>query len=299
MNIFKDYYKKREETIKKLNLFFDFDDLSRDLDLFFFDNTKGESIASKYINNILESNNQFKPDLLIQAFNKDDITIIQDVIEFYFDDVIYDNGIDIKEINNGIKKSTYPPNIKRSLYTFFISPTDVCAELKKDIKLIHNQVMTLYNLKERKENVYLSSIREKISNLNLDDDTMDAYCSYSLVYKENIFRLIVKSKLIIVVGINANEYDAKPKDIELHLFGNIISDKSRIKVLEYLKDYPFSDIYAINQYVKIKNTTLVYHLNLMIQCNVLKKHTRGKEVCYEINKQYLSKIASCINIYQN
>ena len=101
------------------------------------------------------------------------------------------------------------------------------------------------------------------------------------------------------MGINANEYDAKPKDIELHLFGNIISDKSRIKVLEYLKDYPFSDIYAINQYVKIKNTTLVYHLNLMIQCNVLKKHTRGKEVCYEINKQYLSKIASCINIYQN
>ena len=249
-----------------MNLFFDFDDLSRDLDLFFFDNTKGESIASKYINNILESNNQFTHDLLIQVFNKDDMTIIQDVIEFYFDDVIYDNGIDIKEINNGIKKSTYPPNIKRSLYTFFISPTDVCTELKKDIKLIHNQVMTLYNLKERKENVYLSSIREKISNLNLDDDTMDAYCSYSLVYKENIFRLIVKSKLIIVVGINANEYDAKPKDIELHLFGNIISDKSRIKVLEYLKDHPFSDIYAINQYVKIKNTTSFIYFWVFLAC---------------------------------
>lgn len=268
------------------------------MDLFFFDNKKGESIASKYINNILESNNQFTHDLLIQAFNKDDITIIQDVIEFYFDDVIYDNGIDIKEINNGIKKLTYPPNIKRSLYTFFINPAEVCNELKRDIKTVHEQVIMLYKLKENKEKQYLSIIREKVSNLNLNGELKDIYCSYSLVYKESIFITLLNSKLILILGIDSSEYDLKNKDIELYFFGNIVSDKSRIKVLEYLKSNPLSSIYEINEYVKIKNTTLVYHLNLMNQSYVLKKHVKGKLVLYEINKYFLNKIIKLIEFYK-
>ena len=264
----------------------------------FFDNTKGESIASKYINNILESNNQFTHDLLIKAFNKDDITIIQDVIEFYFDDVMYDNGIDIKEINNGIKKSTYPPNIKRSLYTFFISPAEVCNELKRDIKTVHEQVIMLYKLKENKEKQYFSVIREKVSNLNINDELKDICCSFSLVYKESIFSTLLNSKLILILGIDSSEYDLKNKDIELYFFGNVISDKSRVKILEYLKNHPFSDVYSINQYVKIKNTTLIYHLNLMTQSRILKKHTNGKTVLYETNGIYLNNFLKIINNYQ-
>ena len=88
--------KEQRRSYRKIECFFDFDDLSKDLDLFFFDNEDGESVASKYINHIMETNNQYKSDNIIQAFDKDDITIIQDVIEFYFDEVIYDNGIDIQ-----------------------------------------------------------------------------------------------------------------------------------------------------------------------------------------------------------
>lgn len=294
MNIFKDYYKNREETVKKLNLFFDFDDLSKDLDLFFCDNERGESVASKYINHILETNSQFKPDLIIQAFDKEVDTIISDVARFYFDDGTDTN---IKTINEKIKNSSFPPNIKRSLYSFFINPTEICTELKRDIKIINRQVAMLYKMKENKENVYSRAIGEKTSNLNIEDNYMDTYCSYSLVFKDRIFRLSLKSKHVIIVGTNADEFSVKTKNVQLHFFGSIISDKSRIKVLEYLKSHPFSDIYSINQYVKIKITTLVYHLNLMLQARILKKHSNGKIILYEINSKYLNNFINTINDY--
>lgn len=282
-----------------MNLFFDFDDLSKDLDLFFFDNEKGISIASKYINNLLESENSFKIDLPIQAFNKDITKIINDVLEFYFNEVIDEGNTNIKVINDKIRRSSYPPSIKRSLYTFFINPTDIFMELIKDIKIINKQVKALYRLKENKEKQYLSVITEKISNINLNNDLTEVYCSYSLVYKDKIFKYLVKSRVIMIVGINSNEYDSKPKDIELHCFGNIISDKSRIKVLEYLKNHPLSDISTINKFVKIKNSNMVYHINLMLQYHVLKKHTNGKEVYYEINKQHWNNIVNLMESYRN
>ena len=43
---------------------------------------------------------------------------------------------------------------------------------------------------------------------------------------------------------------------------------------------------------------MVYHINLMLQYHVLKKHTKGKEVYYEINKQHLNNIVNLTKALQ-
>ena len=293
MNIFKDYYRSKEETIKKLNLFFELEDLSEELDLFFYEKN-GESIASKYVKNLLKSDNLSKHKFLCPAFEKEVEIILKDVIEFYFNDYI--NGDDLKLLREKIINSDYPDNIKRSLYSFFIEPTDLVLILKKDIENVSKQVSVLYKLKKDKEKVYLSIIQEKISNLNLECKK-NIYYGFSLVFKDRIYTFQMETKLVMIIGTNSDEFETKSKDIELHPFGSVISDKSRIEILNFLYKNPLSDIKKINEKIEIKQNTLFYHINFMLQYHVIKKHTKGKKVFYEINNTYLNNVVRILNKY--
>lgn len=295
LNVFIEYYFNKE-NLSQLKIFFDFDDLSNECQLFFQKNDNGITTIEKILELGINKFDINDENYVIKCIQIDSIEIINIVLSHHFGIEKTINNLhqlDIKSVNSEIKKLKTSDDLKSSFYSFFIDPINTINVLNKDIANIYEQICLLYKLKGKKST---KEIEEIIAN-NIDEEILlskNIYYSYSLIFKEKCYIYNLASMTIIVCGINYKKANDK---IELAEIGNVLADKSRLKILDILLEHSICNINEINSIMNMNNTTLFYHLSIMVKSGLIKREARGKIIYYSLDKSFIENVLNHLKCY--
>ncbi len=141
-----------------------------------------------------------------------------------------------------------------------------------------------------------------IKNCAIDyDNKQYIYISPCLLNKNNILNIIDDDYIIIILGINykeAIEYLINKKNSpSLSEFGNAISEKNRLDILDLILRKGEATIKDIEQELEFSGTNAYYHMTLMIRCNMILTRNKGRTIYYSINKQYFEEASNLVKKY--
>ena len=91
----------------------------------------------------------------------------------------------------------------------------------------------------------------------------------------------------------------KKEEFKLELFGKILSEPGRIKILEYIRDHGSATVSDINHIFGFGGTTSYYHLSMIQKAGMITTETKGRSIHYFINKQFFTIIDSYNRSYIN
>lgn len=66
----------------------------------------------------------------------------------------------------------------------------------------------------------------------------------------------------------------------------ILSDKSRARIVSYLRKNKKSSVKKINSLFRLRQPTISHHLKVLKKLRILESEKAGKEVYYSLNKNY-------------
>ena len=300
LNIFIDYYSNKEE-LAQLKMFFDFEDLSNESQIFFKKNACDETVFEKILEFGIDKYDLNDENYVIKCVSIDPIEIINIVLKVHLNidkKITNLEQINIKTINREVKKSNISADLKSSFYSFLIDPICAIELLCKDVKFIYNQVSSLYNLKFTKNTLVLKKeVQEFVYNYREEIRDTVIYYSYSLVFKDKMFYYNFGSIVVIIMGCNYRKSNSCDK-IDLTVIGNVLSDKNRLKILDILMQNDICNINDINNIMNINNTTLFYHLSLMLKSRIIRRENKGKTVYYSVDKQFVKSILMYLKRYE-
>ena len=84
------------------------------------------------------------------------------------------------------------------------------------------------------------------------------------------------------------------KEKQLLLIFKCLSDSSRLKILNYLGDGELCACELL-EYLNISQSTLSYHMRIMLSCGLVKVRQVGKWSYYRINREYFFDFKNYVN----
>ena len=142
----------------------------------------------------------------------------------------------------------------------------------------------------------VSIIKRNEGNTIYDKDRA-IYYSFGVLQSKNINVYSIENYQLVYLGIDYKDNDDSKDNFRLDLFGKIISDPSRIKILEYIQRNGSATVSDINHIFGYSGTTSYYHLNMMQKAGMIKIKNRGKAACYFVNSEYFSHISSFLQLF--
>lgn len=310
-------YNKEMEDIEYFNrLLEDYLPVSDELMLFFYLNDG---------NRVLMTERYFDPyknDFLIEKFNlsvvlnalSDYDQVVDNVIRFYFRDIAEENLANYREsltnLNRLIKESKYNNDVKSALYSFFIEPVPMIQKLiyelmAKEVLLAQKYEKGFKEIQTVKEvfdvdqfAIDIMKIPKQPLNCN---EFENVYISFCYHFKNNIFWKLYDKTALLVLGINYAEYMNSIIDYselpELDVFGNVVSEKNRVEILNLMLRLKEVTIKDIEQELGFTGTNAYYHLMLMMKAGMLKTRNQGRTVLYRIDKEYFEGLVNVIQKY--
>lgn len=236
-------------------------------------------------------------DLIIALSDKE--TLKNNINEFYFgaSNRFNDDYIDL------IEKADMNQNLKYRLTRLFANisrSSDLVIEVINRLIPILEEIysgfdgiikdrLELLNDKNRLKKLYSFYKQEKNKKLT----TVISICiisryMYFAFFDEIEFFLLGED---FIDKIDTQE-ENKKIDVDIMALGKIISDPTRLKMLDLLKEK--DEIYT-GEMCDILNMTLTavfYHLNMMLAEKLLKSRNEGRKVFYSINNEYLDTVSS-------
>lgn len=230
------------------------------------------------------------------VFNKEQI--IDYMTEYYFFCKYED--ITLTEIRNLLDKSNYSNEMKYHLLSFYVD-TD------KYITLLQHHMMMRYRLVERhyeNNEAVLASIRDELSDeifANMDQDLWNVITKYNQIYYSvcliNNYKMERRGlgatangeNVCFTVGMHWKEQmflASRANKIDISLFGKIISEPNRMKIINYLLDHEEITIAQAVEYLGASVTATTYHLNMMYGAKMLKPRYEGRKIFYSLQRDY-------------
>lgn len=227
---------------------------------------------------------------------------------FYFGDKATDyvnkEFENLKSIGKLITQSDLPYNVQRCLMSFLFDPIMFTQKLVGNMTFIASQISKLYenhfkkmaDLAETLSESMLNDIVRRYGNTIYDKDRA-IYYSFGVLQSKNINVYSIENYQLVYLGIDYKDNDDSKDNFRLDLFGKIISDPSRIKILEYIQRNGSATVSDINHIFGCSGTTSYYHLNMMQKAGMIKIKNRGKAACYFVNSEYFSHISSFLQLF--
>ena len=104
---------------------------------------------------------------------------------------------------------------------------------------------------------------------------------------------------VFIIGLNYADFiEDDLSYVKLEEFGNAVSEKNRIAILNVILENEEVTIKDIEQRLKLTGTNSYYHLSLMLKANMIKARNVGKTVYYSINKMYFSALSRILEKYK-
>lgn len=314
---FINYNKSSEDTDYFNKLLLDFSPIPEDLLPFFFLRDDKKSFMTQYYYEpyMKEFTTTYNLSSVQEALSDYD-RVITNLIKFYFIGITHK---ELEECKNSmtamsrlIKNSKYSGDLKSSLYAFFLEPVPVIQKLSyeliaKDFLLSQKYEKDFRKMAEFQnqldfEQLALNLKKHKDHDINIGSFD-DVYISVVVVFKNCVKTHYYDNKLVILLGIDSDSYidyiimqNSLP---ELDVFGNALSEKNRIEILDLIVRKNEITLRDIEQELGFAGTNGYYHLSFMIKANMIRARNQGRSVLYSINKRYFDAVCEMLSKYSN
>lgn len=325
LNFNKDYYltnyinynKSSENTANLKQILDDFAPIPDELLPFFYmkDNKKNfmsefyyEPFEREFINTYNLST--------VQAALSNYGQVIENLIKYYFADISDKSSEECKNsvvaIGKLIKNSSYNSDLKSNLYSFFLDPIPVIQKLSyefisKDFLLSKRHEKNYKLISELQQQFDFTLFNDKIKQYKNHDISLNSfeniYISICLLNFNCVKLRYLDDKAIFVLGCEYNEcmdYLISEKQLpELDVFGNALSEKNRVEILDLIAQKNEITIRDVEQGLGFTGTNAYYHLSLMIKANMIRVRNQGRTMFYSINKHYFDMVNEMLSKYSN
>lgn len=206
-----------------------------------------------------------------------------------------------------VQATNYSDKTKNKLLSYFINPEKVLVNLKSE--LIEKKVLLIQYYQRNYERTdyfqqhfNLVEWNNKLKNCGLiqtDVSTIsEFFISICLIAKNKIKLYSKDNHILQVLGFDysesLDESESSKFEIQLDMFGKIISDENRLSIINMLTAMPEMSTSEIAKRLSSSLNSVYYHLDMMSQVNMIKSRNEGRSVFYKLNKEYFNKAAEVV-----
>lgn len=290
--------------------------ISEELLVFFYLNDDNMLfMTEKYYEPFTELFNSQKYNLslvLTELSNYQQVT--DNVIKFYFKDISDEKLAECRNslpaLNRLIKESHYTGDIKSALLSFLIEPVPVIQKLMQELMAKELIIAKQYNSRYKElidvQNTF--SYEELVTGMrNATNPPIEigSYeeinISFCLHAKNAICTYFYDKSILLVLGtdyISTLEfYSDRSKIFDFEIFGNAMSERNRIDILNLIHGRKEVTIKEIENCLGLTPTNAYYHLAFMIRTGMLKTRNRGRTIIYSVNKDYFTELGNLLLKY--
>lgn len=310
-------YKNSDEDIEYLQeVLADFTHISDELLVFFHMSRLNIAFMTRFYFDAYRKemiDGTYNLDTVLAALN-DHEEVVRNVMRFYFlkisEETIQECLTDLKKLNKLIKNSVHKPEIKNALYEFFIDPVPaiqkLSAELAQKERLLavqyekkHDSIIALQN--KLSYNRVISDLQQ-VPQEGVDlSDYSEMYVSVGVIARQVMVALRFENSVVVTVGLDYEELMERLKSenivVELDTFGNAVSEKNRIQILEFILRKGEAAQKEVEKELGLTANNAYYHLMLMTKANLLNFRNQGRATLYRINKEYMEAVMREIEKY--
>jgi len=244
--------------------------------------------------------------------NVDDLTI--KLLSFYFPDhnekIAFGEEEFLSKVSDLVNISEYPDPIKHKLLSFFINPQKNVQKLVYELVAKETLLSRYYEknykkIQEIQESFNMAEFSDKLKSVNGKNYVIDKVdtvnISVSLIAKNVLMGEIYNNSSLYIIGsdyLDCLDMLLNRKTLPgIDIFGKITSDKNRLEILEMLNNSVELTTTEIAKNLSVSVNAAYYHLDMMIQADMLFSRNEGRTVFYRVNKQYFKNISEAILKY--
>ena len=219
---------------------------------------------------------------------------------------------DLAELSRQMKIADLKPEIKNGLYSFFIEPEAILQKLayeliSKDFILKKKRESHTLLAEQLQESFNTKEVVEKVSQYQSQNVSIDIthysklYISFSMISKNAIKYYYFSDTVILLLGTDCLSYldylSARETAPDLETFGNALSDKYRVGILNLAAKNKEVSIKDIESELGNGGANVYYHLSLMLKANLLRARNQGRAVIYRLNTPYFNSVRDLLLRY--
>ena len=219
---------------------------------------------------------------------------------------------DLAELSRQMKIADLKPEIKNGLYSFFIEPEAILQKLayeliSKDFILKKKRESHTLLAEQLQESFNTKEVVEKVSQYQSQNVSIDIthysklYISFSMISKNAIKYYYFSDTVILLLGTDCLSYldylSARETAPDLETFGNALSDKYRVGILNLAAKNKEVSIKDIESELGNGGANVYYHLSLMLKANLLRARNQGRALIYRLNTPYFNSVRDLLLRY--
>ncbi len=220
----------------------------------------------------------------------------QAVVDWYLAEGLKSDEDALEQIN----LSNYSAELKAELYDVVLFPKRYAAACQNEYNELRVAMEKVYEefYDEEKGKALLQQLlipRDTELERELGErfrQHTSYYVGICVVQRYTIFsRLDCQHEGILILGIDIEEeLDYRTgKSLELDNFANVLSDKTRVKILKLIQKNGTMTLVELAKALNLANTVVMYHLDILRKGCFLYHDVLGRRVLYYLNKDYIKK----------
>lgn len=217
---------------------------------------------------------------------------------------------DLAELSRQMKIADLKPEIKNGLYSFFIEPEATLQKLayeliSKDFILKKKRESHVLLAEQTQKDFKAEEVIEKIAKYQNEDINLTSpsklYITLSMINKNVLKYYNYSSITALLFGTDCLSYleyiSGRETAPDLETFGNALSDKYRVGILNLAAKNKEISIKDIESELGNGGANVYYHLSLMLKANLLRARNQGRAVIYRLNTPYFNSVRDLLLRY--
>lgn len=217
---------------------------------------------------------------------------------------------DLAELSRQMKIADLKPEIKNGLYSFFIEPEATLQKLayeliSKDFILKKKRESHVLLAEQTQKDFKAEEVIEKIAKYKNEDINLTSpsklYITLSMINKNVLNYYYYSSITALLFGTDCLSYleyiSGRETAPDLETFGNALSDKYRVGILNLAAKNKEISIKDIESELGNGGANVYYHLSLMLKANLLRARNQGRAVIYRLNTPYFNSVRDLLLRY--
>lgn len=217
---------------------------------------------------------------------------------------------DLAELSRQMKIADLKPEIKNGLYSFFIEPEATLQKLayeliSKDFILKKKRESHVLLAEQTQKDFKAEEVIEKIAKYQNEDINLTSpsklYITLSMINKNELKYYYYSSITALLFGTDCLSYleyiSGRETAPDLETFGNALSDKYRVGILNLAAKNKEISIKDIESELGNGGANVYYHLSLMLKANLLRARNQGRAVIYRLNTPYFNSVRDLLLRY--